>query len=161
MGDVADMMLDGTCCADCGCFIDDRSDGYPRFCGPCGLARDEKLGLTDSTDVVDFEAERIARAARAARAARGTKRRHRADHEFDEACQLAEANGLRLHRCSFAHYQLIHVAKNWLLDIYPGNRRLYSDPKRKGPFLSVPHDWTLIEVVRVAIKRERRLEVKR
>lgn len=33
MGDVADMMLDGTLCEGCGDFIGD-GDGYPQYCSP-------------------------------------------------------------------------------------------------------------------------------
>lgn len=33
MGEIADMMLDGTLCEGCGCFIDfDGGDGFPRYC---------------------------------------------------------------------------------------------------------------------------------
>lgn len=35
MGDIADMMLDGTLCEACGCYLDDgAADGYPRYCSP-------------------------------------------------------------------------------------------------------------------------------
>lgn len=33
MGEIADMMLDGTLCECCGCYIDDEgADGIPRYC---------------------------------------------------------------------------------------------------------------------------------
>lgn len=32
MGDIADMMIDGTLCECCGCFIDDDIPGFPRYC---------------------------------------------------------------------------------------------------------------------------------
>ncbi len=36
MGDIADMMLDGTLCAGCGELIDEEGgDGVPRYCGGC------------------------------------------------------------------------------------------------------------------------------
>ena len=35
MGDVADMMLDGTLCAGCGSFIDGKGEGFPRYCSDC------------------------------------------------------------------------------------------------------------------------------
>lgn len=35
MGEIAEMMLDGTLCESCGEFIGD-GDGYPRKCGGCG-----------------------------------------------------------------------------------------------------------------------------
>ena len=35
MGDVADMMLDGTLCAGCGVVLNGEGDGIPRYCGMC------------------------------------------------------------------------------------------------------------------------------
>lgn len=35
MGDVADMMLDGTLCEGCGVFLEGCGDGYPRRCAGC------------------------------------------------------------------------------------------------------------------------------
>jgi hypothetical protein len=35
MGDVADMMLDGTLCECCGVYIDDEDGGFPRMCRSC------------------------------------------------------------------------------------------------------------------------------
>lgn len=32
MGDIADMMLDGTMCEACGVFLDDNGYGIPRYC---------------------------------------------------------------------------------------------------------------------------------
>lgn len=35
MGEIAEMMLDGTMCAQCGGYIDDDgADGIPRYCSP-------------------------------------------------------------------------------------------------------------------------------
>jgi hypothetical protein len=34
MGDVADMMLDGTLCEMCGVFVSDTPPGYPQYCSP-------------------------------------------------------------------------------------------------------------------------------
>jgi len=40
MGDVADMMLDGTLCEGCGVFLDDLGGvGFPRLCGGCARDR--------------------------------------------------------------------------------------------------------------------------
>jgi hypothetical protein len=36
MGDIADMMLDGTLCEGCGEFLDENPPGYPRRCIGCG-----------------------------------------------------------------------------------------------------------------------------
>ena len=40
MGDVADMMLDGTLCEGCGVFMDGEECGFPRLCAGC--ARDRR-----------------------------------------------------------------------------------------------------------------------
>lgn len=39
MGEAADMLLDGTCCEQCGVFLDGDSPGYPRLCGGCDPKR--------------------------------------------------------------------------------------------------------------------------
>ncbi len=42
MGEIADMMMDGTLCHECGALIDDTEAsydgacGYPRYCRECG-----------------------------------------------------------------------------------------------------------------------------
>lgn len=35
MGEIAEMMLDGTLCEGCGCALDGESPGYPRKCKSC------------------------------------------------------------------------------------------------------------------------------
>lgn len=35
MGEIADMMLDGTLCEGCGVYLDDSGDGFPRRCSSC------------------------------------------------------------------------------------------------------------------------------
>jgi Zn finger protein HypA/HybF involved in hydrogenase expression len=35
MGEVAEMMLDGTLCEGCGVYMDDEAGGYPRKCSDC------------------------------------------------------------------------------------------------------------------------------
>jgi len=35
MGDIADMMLDGTLCEGCGVYLDGDGEGFPRRCGDC------------------------------------------------------------------------------------------------------------------------------
>ncbi len=48
MGEIADMMLDGTMCQGCGVWMDDilngaDAPGYPRFCGGCvGYQKSER-----------------------------------------------------------------------------------------------------------------------
>ncbi|MFT8928500.1 MAG: hypothetical protein ABF969_04100 [Sporolactobacillus sp.] len=35
MGEIADMMLDGVLCEQCGCLIGGEETGYPRLCEDC------------------------------------------------------------------------------------------------------------------------------
>lgn len=35
MGDIADMMLDGTLCEGCGVYLEGESFGVPRYCSDC------------------------------------------------------------------------------------------------------------------------------
>jgi len=35
MGEIADMMLSGLLCTQCGVYIDYEEPGYPRLCGDC------------------------------------------------------------------------------------------------------------------------------
>jgi hypothetical protein len=45
MGDVADMLLDGTLCECCGTYIDDEGGGIPRYCSP-QCAKDRGADMT-------------------------------------------------------------------------------------------------------------------
>ena len=36
MGEMADMIIDGTVCEECGAFLDGAMPGYPRKCSDCG-----------------------------------------------------------------------------------------------------------------------------
>lgn len=83
--------------------------------------------------------------------------RHRvriAEADFKAVSGLASNNGLVLMRHEPGHYSLRSL-KGWILNIYPGNQRLYRDSKRaiKAPFLrlSETDDWSLRDVVSAAI----------
>ena len=57
------------------------------------------------------------------------------------------------------HYQLFPVDKTWLINIYPGNQRLYHDVKKRGPFLELRGQvWALIDVVKEDIKAQNNME---
>jgi len=47
MGDVADMMLDGTLCEGCGVYLEGESYGVPRYCASCHEDRREFLTMPD------------------------------------------------------------------------------------------------------------------
>ncbi len=43
MGEISEMMLDGTLCIECGAYIEDyNADGYPRECEDCKRERKRK-----------------------------------------------------------------------------------------------------------------------
>ena len=45
MGDIADMMLDGTLCEQCGEFIDDDEGGSPRLCASCSQEKEKPVDV--------------------------------------------------------------------------------------------------------------------
>jgi hypothetical protein len=62
--------------------------------------------------------------------------------------------------CSHIHYQLSPESGEWLLNIYPSNRRLYRDKGKPhpAPYLKLVENWHLIDVVRAAIKTSGNVE---
>lgn len=136
MGEIAEGMVNGTLCQDCGAYIGEGG-GFPRSC--CG---------DDDFDTADYAAER------AQKQKRRERNRGHAGKVFIDASTRASQRGLQLLRRSDQHYQLI--GPDWLLDVYPGNHRLYRPtPGRryptKAPFLKVPYGaWTLMDVVEAA-----------
>lgn len=48
MGEIAEMMLDGTLCEGCGVYLDGDADGYPRCCPDC--ARERRRAAKQSTE---------------------------------------------------------------------------------------------------------------
>ena len=70
MGDVADMMLDGTLCATCGVTFGDVEDedwmppGYPRWCSTCvksmdGLFEKDGQRLASGCDLVEVDDDAV------------------------------------------------------------------------------------------------------
>jgi hypothetical protein len=39
MGEIAEMMLDGTLCEGCGAYLDGDGEGFPRYCDDCRKER--------------------------------------------------------------------------------------------------------------------------
>jgi len=93
------------------------------------------------------------------RRAERTENRQQALHDYREAAQLANRNNLVLRQCSEVHYQLRAFRDGkvaWLYNLYPGNRRIWQDPRFKGPFLRLPAAWTLTDVVRAVAREQQR-----
>lgn len=56
MGEIADMMLDGTLCQVCGSIIDGETPGFPRYCEDC--AKDEVLSDIEEIEY-DFNFNKV------------------------------------------------------------------------------------------------------
>lgn len=89
------------------------------------------------------------------RQSEGRSRRAMSAAEFPEAARVAAERGLRLIRHDDAHYALRKDGA-WLLNLYPGNQRLYYDRAwpQKPPYLHVPSPWSLLDCVRAASGEE-------
>lgn len=130
---VADQIVAGECCAQCHGPLTGDNAGIP-----CALC----FNCSSSS----FES-------RNDRYERRKQSRERAQVDYREASILAEKHGLRLTIKTQAHYQLSKPS-GWLINVYPGNHRLYHDRNRpKPPYLNVPMGlWTLLDVVKAAIE---------
>lgn len=84
----------------------------------------------------------------------GQERRRKAKEEFPNASSFASSNGLILQTSGTEGIRYRLCYKNlWFMDVYPGNQRIYSpDLKKKGPFLSLPVEWGLMDIVKAAIE---------
>jgi len=78
---------------------------------------------------------------------------------FDEAVEFAYANLCVLQRMPAGyHFQLLcfdgiyETLPEYIYNLYPSTQRIYSDPKHRGPFLKVKKPWTLLDVVKAAVK---------
>ena len=71
--------------------------------------------------------------------------RNQATADYDQAARLAKDHGLELRKISAVHYQLIRPKPTyWILNIYPGNQRLYGDNKHRPPFVEIKaKPWNL------------------
>jgi hypothetical protein len=58
MGEVAEMMIDGTLCEQCGEFLDGESPGYPRSCTGCDPAQEREAEI-DAELARLFERQRL------------------------------------------------------------------------------------------------------
>lgn len=45
MGEIVEMMLDGTLCEACGVFLDGETPGYPRYCEDCETEQKEPTSV--------------------------------------------------------------------------------------------------------------------
>lgn len=85
----------------------------------------------------------------------------RSERTFDDAAALAKANGMEFRNPSDGCYQLRwgqHRGRLFIVNLYPrrqgGSSRAYHDPHYRGPYLALPKDWTLLDVVKSAVKEK-------
>lgn len=85
----------------------------------------------------------------------GYKQRMHASYEFEGAKAYAEHHGFKLVMHTESHYQLIAPGR-WLLNIYPGNCRLYDDRNQneRAPYIHIKAPWTLQQVVESAVEKD-------
>lgn len=122
MGEIAEAMINGTLCEGCGKFIGVGS-GYPRRCDGC---IGEAVSSSKWSRIED------------------------AKRDFKEAATLAAQHGMTLTRHNDGQQYNLRTSE-WLLQLYPGNQRIYS-PKKRGPFIDfVGKVWNLMAVVQAVI----------
>jgi hypothetical protein len=86
----------------------------------------------------------------------GERNRAQAWEDFPYAATVAAKNGLILKRHGDTHYKLVSRTQPYCIEIYPGNWRLYINKDfPKTPFLKVPDEWILLQVVNAAIEQWR------
>lgn len=78
--------------------------------------------------------------------------RQLATQMFRDALKKAHTFGFTLVRHSDTHYKV--RTKDWVLEVYPGNQRIYRHPGSKAPFLRLPEDrnWNLNDIVEAVAK---------
>lgn len=71
---------------------------------------------------------------------------------FEPASKLAREHGMRLTNPSEGCYQLRRFDPDWIYNLYPkpnsDNPRVWIDPNRRGPFLTLPEQWDLLDAVK-------------
>lgn len=123
MGEIADMMIDGSMCEGCGEYLGE-GDGYSRRCSACGGGRRRSSQEKDADVAIAAE-------------------------QYTDASRILKEAGAALLRHSEYHYSIRR--DGWILHVYPSNCRLYSPTASGGaraPFIRIATPWTLIDVAR-------------
>lgn len=90
-------------------------------------------------------------------------RRDQAEQEHSAAAALADKHDMVLLQHNPSHYQLRRPGRKWVLNIYPGNQRLFRDRGTPGaPHIAFPAGttWTLIDVVQGMVDAIEKLDRK-
>jgi hypothetical protein len=99
-------------------------------------------GIDSTGEPIDFSARK------AARILSKQNRRAKAAADFPEAQRRAAAISLTLKRHTDVHYQL--CGPGWIINVYPGKQRIWGPKTDKSPYLKLPADWGLLDVVGAA-----------
>ena len=86
----------------------------------------------------------------------GQERRATAEHDYADALRLCRGTPLMLVKKDCSLYHLRHASAGWLINLYPGNQRIYADRNRpRAPFLELTGTaWTLLDIVKAALASE-------
>jgi len=76
---------------------------------------------------------------------------------FAQAVRLARESG----SCSLErmparyHFQLVCFGENHdhIYNLYPTTQKIHLDPRHKGPFIRVTKPWTVLDVVKMVVKK--------
>ena len=84
----------------------------------------------------------------------GWERQARFEDEFEQAKILADQHDMRLKQFNNAmHYQLFRPGE-WILNIYPNTRRLYSDRHLPAPYVGPLAVFTLTNIINAMVAKE-------
>lgn len=91
----------------------------------------------------------------------GFNRRLQATLDYEQASGAAAQFNMQLIRHTETHYSLRHN-KGWIINLYPGNQRIFRDQNNKvhSPYLKLPNNWTLLDVVEACAVIEEKERIK-
>lgn len=81
----------------------------------------------------------------------GNVRNALAADQYDAARRIAVSHGWRLVRCNAGWQYNLERPGGCLYSLYPSNQRIYSPPRRRGCFVDIDRDWTLVSAVKAII----------
>lgn len=79
----------------------------------------------------------------------GEQRRQLAHSQLKEAQTLLRGTRIKLSPMGQGYR---FESSDYMIDVYPGNQRIYApNPKKRGPWLNLPEEWTLLDVSRALL----------
>lgn len=74
--------------------------------------------------------------------------------ELPHAQSLAKKAGLELVKCTKFHFQLRSESPRWIVNIYPGQKKIWIDPNNAPKSFTAPRDWSLLDLVATIIEAQ-------